>query len=234
MLAIEDIHTYYGNSYILQGVSLNVQKNEIVALLGRNGVGKTTLARSVMGLTSARRGRILFNGEDITSQKAFNIAQKGVGYVPQGRMIFPSLSVAEHLEVAYRKGKNGREDWTIERALECFPQLKERLGNRGNQLSGGEQQMLAIARALVTNPDFLVMDEPTEGLAPIIVRELGILLEMIKNRGYPVLLVEQNLKFALEYADTVYIMSKGAIVYKGCPSEIEGNEEIKRKYLGMY
>ena len=234
MLYVEDIHTYYGDSYILQGASLEVPNNKIVALLGRNGVGKTTLVRSIMGLTPARRGKIVFQDKEITKLKPYNIAQMGIGYVPQGRMLFPSLSVAEHLKIAHKKGKNNREDWTLERTLDVFPQIKDRLQNRGNQLSGGEQQMVAIARALISNPELLLMDEPTEGLAPIIVSELGDLLQMIKDSGYPVLLVEQNYKFALRFADEIYIMSKGSIIFKGSPEEIESNEEIKRKYIGIY
>jgi len=234
MLRVEDVHTYYGDSYILQGATLEVPENKIVALLGRNGVGKTTLVRSIMGLTPARRGKIVFQEKDITQSKPFAIAQMGIGYVPQGRMLFPSLTVAEHLKIAYRKGKHGSDNWTIERILDAFPQLKERYQNRGGQLSGGEQQMAAIARALAANPEFLLMDEPTEGLAPIIVNELGKLLQMIKDDGYPVLLVEQNYKFALRFADEIYIMSKGTIVFKGLPDEIEESEEIKVKYLGIY
>ena len=234
MLRVEDVHTYYGESYILQGATIEVPEKQIVALLGRNGVGKTTLVRSIMGLTPARRGKITFQDKEITQLKPYTIAQMGIGYVPQGRMLFPSLSVAEHLKIAQRKGKDGEEKWTVERILEAFPQLKERIQNRGGQLSGGEQQMAAIARALAANPEFLLMDEPTEGLAPIIVSELGNLLQMIKEDGYPVLLVEQNYKFALRFADTIYIMSKGTIVFKGLPEEIEEDDELKRKHLGIY
>jgi len=235
MLQAIDIHTYYGDSYVLQGASLEVPENKMVALLGRNGVGKTTLVRSIMGLTPAKRGNIIYNGTDITRYKPYTIAQMGIGYVPQGRMLYPSLTVAEHLKIAYRKAKHeGLKNWTTENALEVFPQLKERLKNRGGQLSGGEQQMLAIARALVTNPEILVMDEPTEGLAPIIVNELGKLLQMIKDSGYPVLLVEQNYNFAIKYADIIYVMSKGSIVFNGTPDEIDNNEEMKRKYIGIY
>lgn len=235
MLNIKDIHTYYGNSLVLQGVNLDVEEHQIVALLGRNGVGKTTLVRSIMGLTPARRGQIRFGDEEITALNSYNIAQKGIGYVPQGRMIFPTLTVYENLMVAHRNNKSiGGSEWTVDRVLDQFPRLRERLSNNGNQLSGGEQQMLAIGRALVTNPSFLIMDEPTEGLAPVIVNELlSKLLSMLKEKGYTVLLVEQNLNFALKHADIVYIMDHGVIVYQGRPEDIAKDEEVKKKYLGI-
>lgn len=229
MLEVKDIHTYYGFSHILHGVSLQVPKGKVVALLGRNGVGKTTTLRSIMGLTPAHQGEILYKGEPIQQLPAHEISRKGIGIVPQGRRLFKSLTVLEHLQV-FERG-DGR--WTAEKVLEFFPRLTERIKNRGNQLSGGEQQMLAIARALVTNPDLMVMDEPTEGLAPLLVAEVGKLIKIIKDQGYAILLTEQKLKFALDIADEVYIMSKGQIVYRGLPEELMNDENIKRTYLGV-
>ena len=230
MLAIDDVHTYYGDSYVLQGMSLNVEKGSVVALLGRNGVGKTTLIRSIMGFTPARRGTIKFKDQDITSLPAQKIAQMGMGLVPQGRRIFPSLDVREHLSIAAKPRSGG---WDMQRVFSVFPRLEERIKHRGNRLSGGEQQMLASARALVGNPDFLLMDEPTEGLAPLLVQELGRTIQRLKDEGLSILLVEQNLPFALRLADHVYVMTKGRIVYESSPRELWENEEIKRSYLGV-
>jgi branched-chain amino acid transport system ATP-binding protein len=231
MLEVDDIHTNYGESYVLQGVSLRVGQGEVVAVLGRNGVGKTTLIRSIVGFTPPRRGRILLRGEDITRLAAHEIARRGVGLVPQGRRIFASLAVGEHLAIGERTG-NG-SGWSFERVLGLFPRLRERLRNRGNKLSGGEQQMLACGRALVGNPDILLMDEPSEGLAPILVRELGRILAQLKGGGASILLVEQNLAFALRIADRVYLMSKGKIVHESRPDELLRNHEIKARYLGV-
>ena len=228
-LEIKDINTFYGFSHILYDVSLKVPEGKVVALLGRNGVGKTTTIRSVMGLTPPQSGEILFNGEPIHNKPAFQISQMGVGIVPQGRRLFKSLTVKEHLEVYCR----GSKAWTPEKALEYFPRLAERINNKGNELSGGEQQMLAIARALVINPSLILMDEPTEGLAPLIVAEVGKLIQMVKNEGYSILLTEQKLNFALDLADEVYVMNRGQIVYYGTPSELRANEEIKATYLGV-
>jgi len=231
MLDVEDIHTNYGESYVLQGVSLRVARGQVVAVLGRNGVGKTTLIRSIIGFTPPRRGRILLNGENITRLPAHEIARRGVGLVPQGRRIFPSLAVGEHLEVGERVG-NG-SGWSFGRVLDLFPRLRERIRNRGNQLSGGEQQMLACGRALVGNPDILLMDEPSEGLAPLLVRELGRMLAGLKAGGASILIVEQNLAFALRIADHVYLMSKGKIVHESRPDALLRNDEIKARYLGV-
>ncbi len=229
MLSVQDVHTYYGDSYILQGVSLELQPGQVVALLGRNGVGKTTLARSIMGLTPAKRGRILLQNIDITHLPAHRIARLGLGLVPQGRQIFRSLSVKEHLEVTAR----GQGVWTLERVLALFPNLRARLRSLAGKLSGGEQQMLAAARALVGHPALLVMDEPTEGLAPLMVRELGRVIDSLKQAGTSILLIEQQLAFALRYADTVFIMSKGRIVHECTPAELATDVATKSRYLGV-
>ena len=231
MLEVQDIHTYYGESYILQGVSLTLREGQVVAVLGRNGVGKTTLIRSIVGFTPPRRGRILFKEEDITKLPTHQIARRGIGLVPQGRRIFPSLNVKENLTVAERK-RDG-SGWGFDKILDLFPRLRERLSHRGNKLSGGEQQMLACGRALVGNPEILLMDEPSEGLAPLLVRELGRILQQLKGGGASILIVEQNLPFALRIADYVYLMSKGKIVYESRPEDLWKNEEVKARYLGV-
>jgi len=231
MLKIVDIHTYYGDSYVLQGVSLEVGKETVVALLGRNGVGKTTLIRSIVGFTPARRGQIFFNEREITRMPSYKIIRRQIGLVPQGRRIFPSLTVRENLAIAAR-GSNAR-GWDFEKIYGLFPRLGERDQNRGNQLSGGEQQMLAIARALISNPLFLLMDEPTEGLAPVLVREVGDAILRLKESGLSIFLVEQNLSFAKRFADYAHVMSKGKIVYSSTPTELWENQEIKERYLGV-
>ena len=229
MLSIQDIHTYYGDSYILQGVSLELQPGQVVALLGRNGVGKSTLARSIMGLTPARSGRILFRDQDITRMAAHRIARLGLGYVPQGRQVFRSLNIKEHLQVTAR----GEGPWSLERVLDLFPNLRSRIKSLAGKLSGGEQQMLAAGRALIGNPGLLLMDEPTEGLAPMMVRELGKTIASLKEAGTSILLIEQQLAFALRYADVVFIMSKGRIVHRCTPAELTADPETKARYLGV-
>jgi branched-chain amino acid transport system ATP-binding protein len=229
MLRVENIHTYYGDSYVLQGVTLRLDAGQIIALLGRNGVGKTTLVRSIMGLTPAQRGRILFGDRDITHLTSHRIARLGSGLVPQGRRIFRSLTVKEHLQVTAR----GQGSWSLNRAAELFPNLRSRMRSLGGLLSGGEQQMLAASRALVGNPTLLLMDEPTEGLAPLMVRELGRVVEALKREGTSILLVEQQLSFALRYADAVYIMHKGRIVHHCTPAELAVDAATKARYLGI-
>jgi branched-chain amino acid transport system ATP-binding protein len=230
VLEVDDLHVAYGDSQIIQGVSLRVGEGQVVALLGRNGVGKTTLIRAITGLTPARRGRVRFKGEDITRAPAHEIARRGIRLVPQGRRLFPSLEVREHLLVGAREGARG---WRAERVLEFFPRLRERLRHRGGKLSGGEQGMLAAGRALVGNPDLLLMDEPSEGLAPLLVREMGRLLTDLKREGASILLVEQNLAFALRIADHVYLMSKGRIVYEGQAQALARDETAKARWLGV-
>ena len=230
MLEVRDLHTYYGDSYVLQGVSLRVEKSQVVGILGRNGMGKTTLIRSIIGFTPPRRGQGLFKGRDITGWPSYRSVDLGMGLVPQGRRVFASLTVIENLTVAAR-GAGG--SWTIERVLDLFPRLRERAEHRASKLSGGEQQMLAIARALMTNPDFLLMDEPTEGLAPLLVREMGRVIADLKTRGLSILLVEQNLPMALKVADHVHVLSRGRIVHSSAPQALWANEEIKARYLGL-
>ena len=231
LLVVDDIHTYYGESYVLQGVSLQVRRGHVVAVLGRNGMGKTTLIRSVIGFTPPRRGQILYGGKDITRRPSEQIAKLGVGLVPQGRRIFPSLTVEENLMVAAR-GRNG-EGWTLDRIHTLFPRLRERRHYRGNRISGGEQQMLAIGRALMANPAFLLMDEPSEGLAPLLVQELGGVLARLKQEGLSFLLVEQNFRLALMLADRILVLSKGRVVFEGTPSELEQSTETRQRYLGV-
>jgi branched-chain amino acid transport system ATP-binding protein len=210
LLEVKNIHTYYGESYVLQGVSLCVEEHQCVALLGRNGMGKTTTIRSIMGLTPPRRGEIYFRGKQIVGMPTHQISQMGLGLVSQGRHIFPSLSVKENLLVAARKAGNS-DPWSLERVYDFFPVLKERANNGGTTLSGGEQQMLAIGRTLMTNPDLILMDEPSEGLAPKIVAEVGRIIRLLRESGLSIILVEQNQNLALSVADRVNLINNGRI-----------------------
>lgn len=230
MLEVRDIHTYYGDSHILQGISLRLESGQIVGILGRNGMGKTTLIRSIIGFTAPRQGQVLFKEHDITAWPSNRVVGLGLGLVPQGRRVFPSLTVLENLLVANKR--NGGP-WTVERMMELFPRLRERREIRAGKLSGGEQQMLAIARGLMTNPELLLMDEPTEGLAPLMVREVGRVIENLKSQGLSILLVEQNLPLALRVSDHVHILSRGRIVHSSAPQLLWENEEIKQRYLGL-
>jgi len=228
-LEVEGVHTYYGESHVLHGISLRVDRGEVLAILGRNGMGKTTLIRTIVGFTPPREGRVLYEGTEITRLPPFRMVALGMALVPQGRRVFPSLSVRENLDVARR----GEGRWTLEQVYALFPRLGERAGNRANKLSGGEQQMLAIGRALMSNPDLLLMDEPTEGLAPLLVREVGRVIGELKRSGLSILLVEQNLALALSVADRVHVLSRGQIVHSGTPAELMVNDDVKTRYLGV-
>jgi len=230
MLEVEGIHTFYGLSHILFGVSLRVEAGEVVCLLGRNGAGKTTTLKSIMGLTPPKQGSIKFKGEEITGKEPYLLARKGIGYVPDERRIFADLTVGENLEIAARKAR-GSEGWSKERVYELFPALKEIESRKGGCLSGGEQKMLAIARALMGNPEFLLLDEPTEGLAPMLVRALEERISKLREAGLTVLLAEQNVRSALNLSDRGYIIDNGQIRYQGSIEELRGNEEVRKKYL---
>jgi branched-chain amino acid transport system ATP-binding protein len=231
ILEIDDIHTYYGDAYVLQGLSLKVEQGQILGLLGRNGVGKTTLVNSIVGFVPPRRGRIYFKGADITAKSSFAIVRGGVGLVPQGRRVFPTLSVEDNLVVAERS--ESRHGWSLQRVYALFPRLRERRNQRARTLSGGEQQMLAIGRGLMTNPDCLIMDEPSEGLAPIIIAGLWEAIAKLKQEGLSILLVEQNAALALKLVDFVHVMSKGRLVYSARPEELWANDEVKSRFLGI-
>jgi len=230
MLEVEGIHTFYGLSHILFGVSLRVNAGEVVCLLGRNGAGKTTTLKSIMGLTPPKQGTITFKGEDITGKQPYVLARKGMSFVPDDRRIFADLTVGENLEIAVKKGTQG-EDWTKERVYELFPALKNIEGRKGGCLSGGEQKMLAIARALMGNPEILFLDEPTEGLAPVMVQALEGQIIKLRQSGLTVLLAEQNVRSTLKLSDRGYIIDNGAIRYHGSIEELKENEEVRKKYL---
>ena len=236
MLAAADLHSYYGDSHVLHGVSLKVERGQVVAILGRNGMGKTTLVRGLIGFTPPRQGHVVFKGKDITRLPPYRAVAMGMAIVPQGRHIFPSLTVLENLEVAARgahRREGGAAPWTLERVFGLFPRLQARLEHGGDKLSGGEQQMLAIGRALMTNPDLLLMDEPTEGLAPLVVREVGAAIAALKRDGLAILLVEQALHFAARVADVVHVLSRGRIVHTSTPAALLADEDVKTQYLGL-
>jgi branched-chain amino acid transport system ATP-binding protein len=234
MLDVRNVHSFYGAAHVLHGVSLDVKAGEIVALLGRNGMGKTTLIRSIMGLASpnVREGSILLEGRELRGLTPHEIARRKVGYVPQGRRLFGSLTVTEHLTIY--KGAGAREGWTADRIFATFPRLAERRSHRGGQLSGGERQMLAVARALMIDPKLLLMDEPSEGLAPVMVQQLESIIVGLRQEGLGVLLVEQNLYSALAVADRVFILETGKVVHQGTPAEIEADTTRLQQFLGVH
>jgi branched-chain amino acid transport system ATP-binding protein len=231
LLEIEKIETSYGLSQVLFGISMIVEKGEIVALLGRNGVGKTTVMRSIIGFTPPNRGIVRWKGEEIQGLPTYRIARKGVGFVPEDRTIFPDLTVWENLDIARRTGPEGKNVFTEERIYEIFPKLKELRDRRGGYLSGGEQQMLTIGRSLLTNPDLLLLDEPSEGLAPLIVEAMREQIGALRKEGLSVLLAEQSLDFVLSLSDRLYILEKGEVKFTGTPADVRANEGELQKYL---
>lgn len=229
MLEIKDLHAYYGQSHILQGVNLQVEKGEIVSLLGRNGVGRSTTCKTIMGLVPPR-GSILYQGQEIAGLKPHIIARKGIGFVPEDRWIFPGLTVLQNLQLGFKSKKNkGR--WSIDDVFKLFPRLGERSNIQGGLISGGEQQMLTICRTLMGDPHFIMIDEPTEGLAPQLVEQVGQLIEEIAQRGVSVLLVEQKLSIALKISQRLYIMGHGQIVFEGTPDDLKSDESIRKEWL---
>jgi branched-chain amino acid transport system ATP-binding protein len=232
ILEVQDMHTYYGSSHVLQGVSLTVRSGEVVTLLGRNGAGKTTTLRSIVALTRARRGRILLDGQDVTKGPSHKTARKGMAFVPSGRRVFGTLTVAQNLKLAARSCGGRTGAWTIEKVTAMFPKLDELSGRRAEHLSGGEQQMLKLGRALLTNPQLLLLDEPTEGLSPAVVGELGNWLDKIREEDLGVLLTEQNSVFALRHADRGYILEKGRCQAEGSAHELAEGDALPT-YLGI-
>jgi branched-chain amino acid transport system ATP-binding protein len=234
LLSVREIHTYYGDSYVLQGPSLEVREGTIVAILGRNGMGKTTLIRSVAGLTPPRQGEIRFKGQPLGGRPPYAIAQLGIALVPQGRRIFRSLSVRENLALprsGLARPRPGR--WNLDAVLKAFPQLAERIHHGGGALSGGEQQMLAVGRALMANPDLILMDEPSEGLSPKLVQHVGQIMRSMREHGHAVLLVEQNFALAMSVADYVYVVSAGRFVFEGTPAQLEQAKDVLDQHLGV-
>jgi branched-chain amino acid transport system ATP-binding protein len=227
------LHTYYGSSHVLHGVDFSVGRGETVALMGRNGMGKTTLLRSLLGLTPPARGRVAIDGRDMTGARPHQIAREGIALVPEGRGIFPNLSVREHLVMAARPGRDGRRDWTLERVLETFPRLAERLDHGGAQLSGGEQQMLTIGRALMTNPALLILDEATEGLAPIISREIWAILRTIRATGIAAVIVDKNHAAVTAVSDRAVILVKGRVVFADTAAALRARPDVLQRHLGV-
>jgi branched-chain amino acid transport system ATP-binding protein len=232
VITVEDVHTYRGLSYVLQGITLEAPDAQCTALLGRNGMGKTTLIETMMGLLVARQGDISLDGVSLRNREPFQIAKRGVALVPQGRHIFSSLTVEENLTLAAR-GAGAANAWTLERVYDLFPNLSRRRKNRGSDLSGGEQQMLAIGRAVMTNPQVLLMDEPSEGLAPVIVDLVGEVIVLLKKEGLCVFLVEQNYRLAMETADKLYILAGGRVVWEGSPQQLEDSPDVRHEHLGV-
>ncbi len=233
ILEVNDIFTAYGLSQILFGVSLKVQEGEIISLLGRNGVGKTTTLRSIMGLTPPKSGSIKWRGEEIAGKPSYQISRLGIGFVPEDRRIFSDLTVWENLDVAIQPGRKKENVWTLERVFDLFPALKPIQSRKGGYLSGGEQQMLTIARTLMSNPDLLLLDEPSEGLAPLVVQQLGEQIAKLRREGMTILLCEQNQRFSLDLSDRLYILEKGTIKYEGTVQDFLKDEKIGRTYLAV-
>ena len=232
LLEVKELNTFYDQSHILQGISLGVDQGEIACLLGRNGVGKSTTLKSIIGLVTPRSGEIIFKGQNVAGLPPYTIAKMGVGYVPEDRRIFPTLSVRENLIMGIKPGqKSNGEGWSIEKVYNYFPTLEKRDNQRGAHLSGGEQQMLTIARTLMGNPDVILIDEPTEGLAPLIVTTVEQVIQDIHKHDIPVLLVEQNMRVALRLAGRIYVISKGKIVFQGTSQELKEAHEVREKYL---
>jgi branched-chain amino acid transport system ATP-binding protein len=227
------LHTYYGASHILRGIDFTVGRGETIGLMGRNGMGKSTLLKTLMGLVKPRGGKVTIMGRDMTGRPPYEIAQLGIAYVPEGRGIFGNLSVVENLKMSARPGANGRRDWTYERVLETFPRLQERLGHGGQQLSGGEQQMLTIGRALMTNPDVLILDEATEGLAPLIAREIWRICALIRESGISSVIVDKNWKHVTQITDRNVILVKGEVVFAGTSDALRGQPQLLDQYLGV-
>jgi len=233
LLEAQGLHTYYGASHILHGVDFSVRRGEAIGLMGRNGMGKSTLLKSMLGLVRPRSGRVNVKGIDVTAAAPHRIAQSGIAYVPEGRGIFPNLSVRENLVMAARPGTDGRREWTYERVLQTFPRISERLGHGGAELSGGEQQMLTIGRALMTNPDLLILDEATEGLAPLIAREIMRIVGMVRESGIATVIVDKNFGAVNAITDRNVILVKGEVVYSGASGELRARPDIHVRYLGV-
>ncbi|APR03971.1 MULTISPECIES: ABC transporter ATP-binding protein [Thauera] len=233
LLEAHDLHTYYGSSHILHGVDFHIAKGEALGLMGRNGMGKTTLIRSMLGLVRPRHGTVKVNGDDMTGASTHRIALRGIAYVPEGRGIFPNLSVRENLIMAARAGVDGQRTWTFERVMETFPRLGERLSNGGGQLSGGEQQMLTIGRALMTNPDLLILDEATEGLAPLMVKEIWNVVRTIRETGIATVIVDKNHAAVTALTDRSMILVKGQVVFDGPSAAVRNDPELIQKHLGV-
>jgi branched-chain amino acid transport system ATP-binding protein len=233
LIAARGLHTYYGASHILRGIAFHVDRGETIGLMGRNGMGKSTLLKSLMGLVRPRAGTVEVKGRDMIGRPSYEIAQLGIAYVPEGRGIFGNLSVKENLVMAARPGTAGQRDWTYERVLETFPRLRERLGHGGQQLSGGEQQMLTIGRALLTNPDVLILDEATEGLAPLIAREIWRICGVIRASGISSVIVDKNWKHVTQVTDRNVILVKGEVVFHGTSAELQSRPHLLEQYLGV-
>jgi branched-chain amino acid transport system ATP-binding protein len=233
LIGAQDINTYYGASHVLRGIDFHVKRGETIGLMGRNGMGKSTLLKSIMGLVKPRSGSVAINGRPMTGAPPYEIARLGIAYVPEGRGIFGNLSVVENLKMAARAGTQGQRDWTYDRVLDTFPRLKERLGHGGQQLSGGEQQMLTIGRALMTNPDVLILDEATEGLAPLIAKDIWRICGLIRETGISSVIVDKNWKHVTQITDRNVILVKGQVVFEGSSAELHAKPELLTQYLGV-